>query len=110
MISTQSTVYATGHALPLLLVMICGLAACSSTEQVAPEERQAVAVNKALYDAIQAAPTAVFDPSTPLPDDFLPPSTSYEDCANHAIPFSDLDEVLMVKALQVCERRHLDEE
>ncbi|MDJ0907901.1 MAG: hypothetical protein QNI99_01825 [Woeseiaceae bacterium] len=93
-----------------LLLMICGLPGCTSTEEITPEDRQAVAVNKAVYDAIVAAPTAVFDPSTPLPDDFLAPSTSYEDCANHAIPFSDVDEVLLVKALQLCERRHLDEE
>ena len=110
MISNQASEDAPRSARWLLLLMIGGLAACTSTEQVAPEERQAVAVNKALYDAIQAAPTEVFDPSIPLPDDFLPPSTSYEDCAHHVIPFSDLDEVLMLKALQVCERRHLDED
>jgi hypothetical protein len=69
-------------------------------------EKGSVPISKELYDALQIDQLAVYDPSNPWPDNYLTPSESYEECANLAIPFAEYDQVFLLKALQLCERRH----
>ncbi len=101
---------ATVLAMTMTMTGCAGLLGCTTTEPVATGERQAMAIRKALYDAYESDPFAVTDPDIPWPDDYLWPSTTYEGCAEQALHFGDSsDNVFRLKALEVCERRHLEE-
>ena len=94
-----------------VLAMLNALPGCLSTEPAVPEasEGQAVAISKALYDALEENPAAVLDPAIPWPDDYLRPSATYDECMAHAAAWAEADgNPLLDKALQLCERRHLD--
>ena len=91
------------------LTLLSGLPGCASTEPAEPaeSERQAVAISKPLYDALNENAAAVLDPMTPWPDEYLLPSETYLECAAHAAAFADPDSYpLLEKALQICQRRH----
>ena len=93
----------------VLLLIATGLLGCATGEPAAtePERRQAVAVSKALYDAVQAGDPSVVDPAIPWPDDYIMPSDTYEECAVHVHRYEELESyVLMAKAQELCERRH----
>ena len=53
---------------------------------------------------------AITSSSKPVPDDVVPNSVSYEECATSVIPAQAVDQNLFVRLLQVCERRHPDVE
>lgn len=92
----------------LMAVSSSAFLGCVSPKPTTSEsvEKRSVEVSKELYDALQDDQLAVYNPSNPWPDKFLPQSESYDECAHLAIPFAELDEVFLLKALQVCERRH----
>ena len=88
---------------------------CTSTSSPSSDSNvpNQISITKELYEALQTESWRdqyeIYDPSIPWPDAFLPPSDSYEDCVRHAVPFDGWDGRLMLKALQLCERRHPDE-
>lgn len=93
--------------------MICCVApfGCASTEtaESVDSEPQSAKVTKALYEAIRDDPISTYSTSKPWPDDYMPASESYEECAFSAIPLRDISEDLMLKGLQVCESRYPSE-
>lgn len=101
----------------LLLMSVWGIAlvGCASADSLSRGgfERIPFSITKDLYEAFRSDKKndqlKVYDPSTPWPETFLRASKSFEECAYYATPFQDLDSRLLLKALQLCERRHSDE-
>ena len=109
--------YMRAKHISFFLMSILGIvpAGCASVDSLSSGgfERIPFSITKDLHEAFRSDKEnhqlKVYDPSTPWPDTFLRASNSFEECAYYATPFQDLDSRLLLKALQLCERRHSDE-